>query len=87
MPEKEIQIKIGGDYGRGSFKMTYQVANTLNPNSKENTIVFSIFEAKDYRINIKIAMSRFEKQLEDLQKMKYKYVTEIIFLLKLIFLI
>ena len=85
MPEKEIQIKIGRDYGGGSFKMTYQVANTLNPNSKENTIVFSIFEAKDYRINIKVAMSRFEKQLEDLQKMKYKYVTEIIFLLNNLF--
>ncbi|XP_065641217.1 uncharacterized protein LOC124812048 isoform X1 [Hydra vulgaris] len=72
IPEKEIQIKIGGDYGGGSFKMTYQVANTLNPNSKDNTIVFSIFEAKDYRVNVKVAMSRFEKQIEDLQKMKYK---------------
>ncbi|XP_047122567.1 uncharacterized protein LOC124806044 [Hydra vulgaris] len=70
--EKEIQIKIGGDYGGGSFKMTYQVANTLNPNSKDNTIVFSIFEAKDYSVNVKVAMSRFEKQIEDLQKMKYK---------------
>ena len=83
MPEKEIQIKIG-DYGGGSFKMTYQVANTLNPNSKD-TIVFSIFEAKNYRINIKVAMSRFEKQLEDLQNMKYKYVTEIIFVLNNLF--
>ncbi|XP_065663350.1 uncharacterized protein LOC136085802 isoform X3 [Hydra vulgaris] len=72
IPDKEIQIKIGGDYGGGSFKMTYQVANTLNPNSKDNTIVFSIFEAKDYRINVKVAMSRFEKQIEDLQEMKYK---------------
>ncbi|XP_065675300.1 uncharacterized protein LOC136091551 [Hydra vulgaris] len=71
-PEKEIQIKIGGDYGGGSFKMTYQVANTINPNSKDNTIVFSIFEAKDYQINIKVAISRFEKEIEDLQKMKYK---------------
>ncbi|XP_065681190.1 uncharacterized protein LOC124817533 [Hydra vulgaris] len=71
-PDKEIQIKIGCDYGGGSFKMTYQVANTLNPNSKDNTIVFCIFEAKDFRINIKVAMSRFEKQIEDLQKMNYK---------------
>ncbi|XP_065667254.1 uncharacterized protein LOC136087752 isoform X3 [Hydra vulgaris] len=40
IPDKEIQIKIGGDYGGGSFKMSYQIVNTLNPNSTENTIVF-----------------------------------------------
>ena len=29
----EIQIKIGGDHGDTSFKMSYRIA--LNPNSKE----------------------------------------------------
>ena len=70
--EKDIQVKIGGDYGGGSFRMSYQIINTLNPNSKENTIVFNIFEAKDYRVNIKVAMTRFQEQIEDLQRMKYK---------------
>nr|XP_047128084.1 uncharacterized protein LOC124808929 [Hydra vulgaris] len=70
--QKEIQIKIGGDYGGGSFKMSYQIVNTHNSNSKDNTIVFSIFEAKDYRINIKVTIERFQKQIEDFQRMKYK---------------
>ncbi|XP_065672293.1 uncharacterized protein LOC136090116 [Hydra vulgaris] len=69
---KEIYIKIGGDYGGGSFKMSYQIVNTINPNSSENTIVFNIFESKDLRANIKVAMARFEKQIEALQIMKYK---------------
>jgi hypothetical protein len=47
IPSNEIQIKIGGDHGGNSFKMGYQVANILHPNRKENTTIFSIFEAKD----------------------------------------
>ena len=50
----EIHVKISGDHGGGSFKMSYQIANVSNPNSKENTVVFSIFEAKDSRVNLKL---------------------------------
>ena len=42
----EIHIKIGGDYGGGSFKMSYQVVNQNQPNSKSSSFVFSTFEAK-----------------------------------------
>ena len=59
--DNEIHVKIGGDHGGGSFKMSYQVANTLavyNPNSKENTIIFSTFEAKDYRVNLKVGRKK-----------------------------
>ncbi|XP_065661633.1 uncharacterized protein LOC136084751 [Hydra vulgaris] len=52
--------------------MSYQIVNTINPNSSENTIVFNIFESKDLRAYIKVAMVRFEKQIEALQIMKYK---------------
>ena len=41
--ENEIHVKIGGDHGGKSFKMSYQCCNTLHPNSKGNTMVFSIF--------------------------------------------
>ena len=34
----EIHVKIGGDHGGGSFKMSLQIVNTANPNSKDNTI-------------------------------------------------
>ena len=68
----EIHIKIGGDHGGGSFKMSYQVANTTNPNSKDNTVVFSVFEAKDYRANLKVGLSRFKQQINELQSMQWE---------------
>ena len=61
IPEKDVQVKIGEDYVRKSFKMSYQNINTLNPSSKENTIVFNILEAKEYRVNIKVVMTKFQK--------------------------
>ena len=34
----EIHIKIGGDHGDGSFKMSFQVANVENPNRKDEYV-------------------------------------------------
>ena len=68
----EIQVKIGGDHGGGSFKMSYQIANVHNPSSTDNTIAFSIFEAKVYCSNIKIALIRFGEQVKALQSMTWK---------------
>ena len=64
----EIHLKIGGDRGGGSFKVSFQVANVENPNRKVNTVVFSIFEAKDYRVNIKLALERFRIQIKQFQE-------------------
>ena len=61
-------MKIGGDHGGGSFKMGYEIVNTKNPNCKENTVVFSLFEAKDYRCNINIGLTRYTEQIAELQK-------------------
>ena len=69
---KEIHVKIGGDHGGGSFKMSYQIANTKNPNSTNNTTIFSIFEAKDYRCNLKLGLTRFREQVKFLQSMSWK---------------
>ena len=54
--------------------MNYQICNTIHPNSKDNTVVFSIFEAKDYRSNLKLALSRFMPQIDELQVTKWEYV-------------
>ena len=56
-------IKTGGDHGGGSFKMSFEVANIENPNRKDNKVVFSIFEAKEYRVNIKLALECFKTQI------------------------
>ena len=66
--KNEIHLKIGGDHGGGSLKTSFQVANVVNPNRKDNTVVFSIFEAKDYRVNIKLALERFKIQIKELQE-------------------
>ena len=68
--DNEIHVKIGGDHGGGSFKLSYQIANVSHPNNTDNTVVFSIFEAKDYRSNIKIGLTRFRTQINALQAMK-----------------
>ncbi|XP_065672288.1 uncharacterized protein LOC124815234 [Hydra vulgaris] len=65
----EIHIKIGGDYGGGSFKMSYQIVNQDQPNSKSNSIVFSTFEAKDYRTNLIVGLSRYTLQVDEIQNM------------------
>ncbi|XP_065665062.1 uncharacterized protein LOC105850185 isoform X2 [Hydra vulgaris] len=65
----EIHIKIGGDHGGGSFKMSYQIVNQDQPNSKSNSIVLSTFEARDYRTNLKVGLSRYTLQVDEIQKM------------------
>ncbi|XP_057290870.1 uncharacterized protein LOC130613560 [Hydractinia symbiolongicarpus] len=71
IPDDEIHVKIGGDHGDNSFKMSYQVANIRNPNRKENTTIFSIFEAKDSVTNLRICLERFKPQIRILQKQKW----------------
>nr|XP_047129350.1 uncharacterized protein LOC124809337 [Hydra vulgaris] len=68
----EIHIKIGGDYGGSSLKMCYQLANVVNPNSKNNTTIFNIFKAKDYRANLKIELSRHTDKIRQIQSMKWR---------------
>ena len=58
--KNEIHLQIGGENGGSRFKMSFQVANVDNPNKKDNTVVFSIFEAKDFRGNIKLASERIK---------------------------
>ena len=37
IPENEIHVKIGGDHGDKSFKMSYKISNFRNPNRKDNS--------------------------------------------------
>nr|XP_047144594.1 uncharacterized protein LOC124818114 [Hydra vulgaris] len=70
--QSEIHVKIGGDHGGGSFKMSYQIANVSKPNSKNNSTVFNIFEAKNYRANLKIGLSRHIDEIRQLQTIKWR---------------
>ena len=42
---QRLWLKVGGDKGGKTFKMSFQIVNTKAPNSTTNTCVFSIFEA------------------------------------------
>ena len=49
------------------MKFTFQLANVERPNSSEkNTVVFSLFEAKDNRNNMLTVTSPYKQQLDDL---------------------
>ena len=63
IPSDEIFLKVGGGHGGGSFKMSFQVANVENPNKPENTVVFSVLEAKDYKSNLLLCLERFKTHI------------------------
>ena len=73
IPQDEIWIKLGGDKGGGTFKMNFQIANVIHPNSPANTCVFCIFLAYDSVTNLHIGLDRYAEQLKDLQTMQWRY--------------
>lgn len=72
IPSNEIWIKLGGDKGGSSFKMSFQIINTENPNSVQNTCVFAVFEASDTVFNLHVALDRYADQFDDLQKAQWR---------------
>ena len=76
--DNEVHIKIGGDHGRQSYKESLQVCNTHNPNSKDNTVVFNIFEAEDYKPNLKTALNQYHEEIAQLQRSQWRYVHNIL---------
>ena len=72
IPATEIHLKIGGDHGGKSFKMSCQVGNVENLNKVENTFIFSIAEAKDYKSNLMMVLQRFIPQIEQFKKITWQ---------------
>ena len=72
IPADEIWLKVGGDKGGNSFKMSFQVVNTQAPNSPSNTCVFSIFEASDSVTNLKVVGDRFGDKIGHLEEQTWK---------------
>ena len=71
IPKDEIHVKIGGDHGGGSFKMSYQIASVMHPNKLENTVIFSISTNKDSRANLRICLERFKTHITKLNEIKW----------------
>ena len=71
IPSDQIWIKLGGDYGGGSFKMCLQVCNVEKPNSILNTIVFRIFKAQDTYTNLRIGLHSLSKEISELREARW----------------
>ena len=80
IPSSEIHLKIGGDHGGGSFKMSFQIGNVKNPNKPENTVIFSIMEAKDIKSNLMLCLERFRLHIEKMKKIKWDDKDFVVFL-------
>ncbi len=75
IPSNEIWIKIGGDKGGSSFKMSFQIVNVAKPNSVKNSTVFVLLEASDSVVNLRIALDQYSSAISDLQTSKWRYTT------------
>lgn len=73
IPADEIWVKIGGDHGGGSFKLVVSVVNVENPNSKENSFLVLMTEAKDTNENLRRLLGPpIKEQIADLHAMTWK---------------
>ena len=80
IPSDEIHLKIGGDHGGGSFKASFQIGNVFHPNQINDTVIFSIMEAKDYRFNLLLCLERFKAHVTKFRMVEWKGRTFRIFL-------
>ena len=68
LPEDEVWVKIGGNNGGSSFKLSFQIANTTNPNAICNTIPFLVFGAPDSVENLTMTLKPYCAQVKQLEK-------------------
>ena len=75
IPEDEIWVKLGADKGGkpvSTMKFNFQIVNIHQPNSVNNTINFSLFEANDNITNFTLAMERLRDQIDEVKAMTWR---------------
>jgi hypothetical protein len=60
IPNDQIFIKVGGDSGKGSFKVSIEILNLDKPNSKTNTTVIAMATIKDKYENFEIFLNEIK---------------------------
>ena len=68
IPQEEVWVKIGGDHGGGSFKLSFQLANMEHVNSIRNTHPISCFEAADSITNLHVGLKIFQSQIIEMKR-------------------
>ena len=71
IPKDGIWLKLGGDHGKGSFKLTLQILNVQKPNSPLNTFCICLAECRDSRENLDTILKPFKEQIDRLSEMKW----------------
>ena len=51
--------------------MRFEICNVARPNRKENSVIFSLFEAKDSRSNLRICLDIFKREIQMPQAVKW----------------
>ena len=77
IPSNELWLKLGGDNGRGSFKLNMQLVNTFKPNSMKRTTLLPVFKAEDSTLNHHTALNMYREHVEEAQGMQIKYDSNI----------
>ena len=72
IPTDEVHLKMCGDHGGATFKATFQIANVLNSNQPNITVIFSIMEAKDHRTNLLLWLERYKAHIKQFRKVKWE---------------
>ena len=72
IPFSEIWLKLGGDKGYGSFKLTLQLVNIDRPNSVKEKSLLSIFKAGDSTTNFHTAPEMYRELVIEAQGMQIK---------------
>ena len=72
IPESEVWVKVGGDKGADTVKVFFQLCNVPNPNSVQNTCVFTVFKGKDTTTNLHVSLDRYKPQFEHLAQSEWR---------------
>ena len=73
IPADEIWLKLGGDKGHGSFKLTLQTINVTSPNSTKCTTILAVFRAGDSKYNWHTALDQYKEQIREIEGMQWRY--------------
>jgi hypothetical protein len=72
IPDDQVWVKIGGDHGQGSLKITMQIANLAKPNSRFNTFLLAMARVKDTHSNIELMLRELKPKIDELKEIQWE---------------
>ena len=72
IPHDEVWVKLGGDKGGGTFKMSFQLCKVDRVNAVQHSVVFTIFKAGDNAFNLKEAHELYKQQVEEMASAEWQ---------------